>query len=58
MTFQEAMVVVNDYKTNYGHPGLLDTLEDMRENTEWLDKTQRQAFRVVFFEMARLFAPA
>ena len=58
MTFEQAMAVVEDYKTNYGFPGLLETLEDMRENTEWLDRTQRQAFRVVFNEMALLFAPA
>ena len=58
MNFNEALEVVEIYKTNYGFPGLLETLEAMREDFEWLDRTQQQAFRVVFREMAKLFAPA
>lgn len=57
MNFNDAMTVIENYKINYGFPGLLETLADMRENTEWLDRTQRQAFCVVFSEMSRLFAP-
>lgn len=57
MNFDQAIVVVETYKNMYGFPGLLETLEDMQENTSWLDASQRQAFRVVFSEMSKLFAP-
>ena len=58
MNFTQAIEVVNEVKTEYRFPGLLETLEYMQENREEFNATQRMAFGVVFREMGKLFAPA
>jgi len=57
MNFEQSMQVVQQYQQDQGFPGLLETLEHMREELVFLPFEQRQAFRVVFNEMAKLFAP-
>jgi hypothetical protein len=58
MNFEQAMQVVQQYQQDWALPGLLETLEQMQDNQDDLYQEQRTAFRVVFREMGRLFAPA
>jgi len=58
MNFEQAMQVVQQYQQDWALPGLLETLEQMQDNQDDLYQQQRTAFRVVFREMGRLFAPA
>ncbi len=58
MTFEQGMEVVQQYQRDWGLPALLETLEDMGDRFEDLDNNERRAYRVVFAEMAKLFAPA
>jgi len=58
MNFPQAIEVVQQYQQDYGFPGLLETLESMRDNLDELYNDQRIAFGVVFREMGKLFAPA
>ena len=58
MNFTQAIEVVQQYQQDYGFPGLLETLESMRDNRDELYSDQRIAFGVVFREMGKLFAPA
>lgn len=58
MNFEQAMQVVQQYQQDWRLPALLETLEDMRDRFEELDSNERTAYRVVFREMSKLFAPA
>lgn len=60
MNFQEALSIVEEVKANNRLPGLLETLEFMSvaSNREELTGQELRAFRVVFNEMGKLFAPA
>lgn len=59
MDFQTAIKIVEEYKQDWALPGLLETLEQMRDSGEDdLTYEQYRAYRVVFREMAKLFAPA
>ena len=58
MNFEQAMQVVQQYQQDWALPGLLETLEQMQDNTDDLYQEQKTAFRVVFREMGKLFAPA
>lgn len=59
MNFQEALNVVEEVRLNNGLPALLETLEFMSKpsNREELTGQELRAYRVVFNEMAKLFAP-
>jgi hypothetical protein len=60
MNFTQALEVVQEVQSNWQLPGLLETLEFMREskNREELTGQELRAYRVVFNEMGKLFAPA
>ena len=58
MIFEQAMQVVQQYKQDWALPGLLETLEQMQDSVDELTHQERVAFRVVFREMSKLFAPA
>lgn len=58
MNFEQAMQVVQQYQQDWALPGLLETLTQMQDSQDDLYQEQRTAFRVVFREMGRLFAPA
>jgi hypothetical protein len=58
MNFEQAMQVVQQYKQDWALPGLLETLEQMQDSQDDLYQEQKTAFRVVFREMGKLFAPA
>lgn len=60
MNFQEAISVVQEVQANNRLPGLLETLEfmDTPSNREELTGEELRAFRVVFNQMSKLFAPA
>ena len=60
MTFQEALDIVQEFRTNNRLPGLLETLEFMSEsrNREEMTGQELRAYRVVFNEMSKLFAKA
>ncbi len=60
MNFDQALQVVQEVQKNWQLPGLLETLEFMGEarNREELTGQELRAYRVVFTEMGRLFAPA
>ena len=58
MNFQEAMQVVQQYQQDWAINGLLETLEQMQDSVDELNFQERRAFRVVFSEMGKLFAPA
>ena len=58
MDFTTAAEIVNNYKESQGLPGLLEALEEMRDNIDDLTGQEQVAFRVVFNGMAKLFAPA
>lgn len=57
MNFQEAIEIVQQYQQDWALPGLLETLEQMRDCYDDLYAQEAQAYRVVFREMGRLFAP-
>lgn len=60
MNFTQALEVVQEVQNNWQLPGLLETLEFMSEskNREELTGQELRAYRVVFNEMGKLFAPA
>jgi hypothetical protein len=60
MNFTQALEVVQEVQRNWQLPGLLETMEFMSEakNREELTGQELRAYRVVFNEMGKLFAPA
>ena len=54
MQFADAIAIVNKIGDEQGE-GLLETLTYMDRNLFQFDAVQRQAFRVVFGEMRKLF---
>jgi hypothetical protein len=60
MNFAQALQIVQEVQTNNRLPGLLETLEFMSvpSNREELTGQELRAYRVVFNEMGKLFAPA
>ena len=58
MNFDQAIEIVQEYKQDWALPGLLETLEQMQDSVDELTFDQARAYRVVFREMGRLFAPA
>ena len=58
MNFEQAIEIVQDYKQDWALPGLLETLEQMQNNLDELAQREVSAYRVVFREMGKLFAPA
>jgi hypothetical protein len=56
MNFQDAMAVVEKMKEELGLP-LLETMEYILDNPQDFSAATRMAHRVVFNEMAKLFAP-
>jgi hypothetical protein len=58
MNFEQAMQVVQQYQQDWAIKGLLETLEQMQDSVDELNFQERRAFRVVFSEMGKLFAPA
>lgn len=60
MNFQEALEIVQEVGYNNRLPGLLETMEFMSvpSNREEFTGQELRAFRVVFNEMGKLFAPA
>lgn len=58
MNFEQAIEVVQDYQQDWALPGLLETLEQMQDSLDNLTDRQVRAYRVVFREMGKLFAPA
>lgn len=57
MNFEQAIKIVQQYQQDWALPGLLETLEQMHDSRDELCFTEMQAYRVVFREMGRLFAP-
>jgi hypothetical protein len=60
MNFAQALEIVQEVQANNRLPGLLETLEFMSVpcNREELTGQELRAYRVVFTEMGKLFAPA
>ena len=58
MNFEHAMQVVQEYQRNWALPGLLETLQQMQDCYDDLSGQEARAYRVVFRDMSRLFAPA
>ena len=58
MNFEQAIDIVQEYKQDWALPGLLETLEQMQDSVDELTFDQARAYRVVFREMGKLFAPA
>jgi len=58
LNFEQAMQVVQQYQQDWAIKGLLETLEQMQDSVDELNFQERRAFRVVFSEMGKLFAPA
>jgi hypothetical protein len=58
MNFEQAMQVVQKYQQDWAIKGLLETLEQMQDSQEDLTFDEARAYRVVFREMGKLFAPA
>ena len=58
MEFNEALVILESVKQDYGFPALLETMEYMQDNLFDFTKEQRIAYGTVFNGMAKLFAPA
>lgn len=56
MKFDEAIAILGSVQDDYGH-GLLEVLEYMRDNPDDFNEHEVRAFRVVFNEMSKLFAP-
>ena len=57
MNFEQAIEIVQDYQQDWALPGLLETLEQMQDSLNDLTDRECRAFRVVFREMSKLFAP-
>lgn len=59
MTFQEAHEIVQEFRANNRLAGLLEALEFMSvpSNREEMTGQELRAYRVVFNEMGKLFAP-
>jgi hypothetical protein len=59
VNFEQAMQVVQEFRANNRLPGLLETLEFMSvpSNREEMTGQELRAYRVVFGEMSKLFAP-
>ncbi len=58
MNFEQALEVVQNYQQDWTLPGLLEALEQMQDSLDDLTERECRAYRVVFREMAKLFAPA
>ena len=58
MNFEQAMEIVQQYQKDWAISGLLETLEQMQDSQEDLTFNEIRAYRVVFREMGKLFAPA
>ena len=58
MNFEQALQVIHQYQEDQGVTGMLETLERMRDSLDDLTGQELRAYRVVFFEMSKLFAPA
>ncbi len=58
MNFEQALEVVQNYQQDWALPGLLEALEQMQDSLDDLTERECRAYRVVFREMAKLFAPA
>ena len=58
MNFEQAIEIVQQYRQDWGLPGLLETLEQMQDSQDDLTDKELRAYRVVFREMGKLFAPA
>ncbi len=58
MNFEQALEVVQNYQQDWALPGLLEALEQMQDSLDELTDRECRAYRVVFREMAKLFAPA
>jgi hypothetical protein len=54
MQFEDAIAIVNEIGAEQGE-GLLETLQYMDRNLFQFEAEQRQAFRVVFSSMRKLF---
>ena len=57
MNFEQAIEIVQQYQQDWALPGLLETLEQMQDSLEELTFDEARAYRVVFREMGKLFAP-
>ena len=57
MNFEQAIEIVQDYQQDWAVAGLLETLMQMRDSLEDLTDRQVRAYRVVFRDMCKLFAP-
>lgn len=57
MNFEQAIEIVQQYQQDWALPGLLETLEQMQDSLEELAFDEARAYRVVFREMGKLFAP-
>lgn len=57
MNFEQAIEIVQDYQQDWALPGLLETLMQMQNSLDDLTDQQARAFRVVFGQMSKLFAP-
>ena len=57
MNFEQAVEIVQDYQQDWALPGLLETLMQMRDSLDDLTDRQVRAYRVVFRDMSKLFAP-
>ena len=58
MNFQAALKVVKQVQDDWQLPGLLETMEFIRNNEDECTYNVRRAFHVVLNEMGKLFAPA
>ena len=60
MNQSEALLICEEYRAEYGHPGLLEAMEAMQDAYERdeLETRQRIAFRVAMAGFRRLLAPA
>ncbi len=58
MNFEQALEVEQNYQQDWALPGLLEALEQMQDSLDDLTERECRAYRVVFREMAKLFAPA
>lgn len=60
MNFTEAIEIIQQYREDWGYPGLLETLEGMSSEHEKdnLNMKQSRALRVALREFSKLFAPA
>lgn len=58
MNFEQAIKIVHQYQQDWALPGLLEAMEQMQSSFDDLWDQERRAYRVVFREMGKLFAPA